>query len=393
MAAAARRCGSGCARRAGEDLAHAPGCTSGSRICSPAPISCRLSSSTPKSSAPRAGGARCCERLGPEAADPIEEFLALALAYEREHVPSLQGFLHWLVAGDIEVKRDFGERQRDEVRILTVHGAKGLEAPVVFLPDTMQLPDRPDALLWSEARAALPLWCPRGDLAGAVLRRRTATRCAPAQPAGISPPALCRADPGAGPALCLRLADAHARQRRVLACAVPQPAGRDRRRRSRSIRRPLIGERDGWCGEGLRLGGPASRARRARQPARRRAARRTAAALGDGAAAAPSPTRRSRSLPSRPSGGEPPTLSPLAAAGRDRFKRGLLVHRLLQSLPELPTAERERRGAALSGTADARPQPPRSRTKSARDAGGAGPSRLRRTVGSGLAGRGAGRRA
>src|ERR1041384_6554831 len=82
------------------------------------------------------------ERLGAEAADPVEEFLALALAYEREHVPSLQGFLRWIASGDIEVKRDFGERQRDELRILTVHGAKGLEAPVVFLPDTMQLPDR-----------------------------------------------------------------------------------------------------------------------------------------------------------------------------------------------------------------------------------------------------------
>src|SRR6202030_1647167 len=89
-----------------------------------------------------AGGGRraMLERLGPEAAEPIEEFLALALAYEREHVPSLQGFLHWLVAGAIEIKRDFGERQRDEVRLLSVHGAKGLEAAIVFLPDTLQLP-------------------------------------------------------------------------------------------------------------------------------------------------------------------------------------------------------------------------------------------------------------
>src|SRR5207237_7906536 len=46
-------------------------------------------------------------------------------------------------------------------------------------------------------------------------------------------------------------------------------------------------------------------------------------------------------LASRPSGPEPATLSPLAVAGRDRFKRGLLVHRLLQSLPELPAGERE----------------------------------------------------
>jgi ATP-dependent helicase/nuclease subunit A len=45
-------------------------------------------------------------------------------------------------------------------------------------------------------------------------------------------------------------------------------------------------------------------------------------------------------LPSRPSGPEPATLSPLAAAGRDRFKRGLLVHRLLQSLPDLAAPER-----------------------------------------------------
>src|SRR4029077_9656137 len=98
------------------------------------------------------GGRRMIlERLGPEAADPIEEFLALALSYEREHVPSLQGFLHWLVAGEIEVKRDFAERQRDEVRIMTVHGAKGLEAPIVFLPDTMQLPDPQIPMLWTEA--------------------------------------------------------------------------------------------------------------------------------------------------------------------------------------------------------------------------------------------------
>jgi len=45
--------------------------------------------------------------------------------------------------------------------------------------------------------------------------------------------------------------------------------------------------------------------------------------------------------PSRPSGAEPPALSPLAVQGRDRFKRGLLVHRLLQALPELPIEERE----------------------------------------------------
>ncbi|HJU19721.1 MAG TPA: UvrD-helicase domain-containing protein, partial [Stellaceae bacterium] len=112
-----------------------------------------------------AGGGRraVLERLGPEAADPVEEFLSLALAYEREHVPSLQGFLHWLATGETEVKRDFAARERDEVRILTVHGAKGLEAPIVFLPDTMQVPSPRADLVWTR-KEGVPLWRPRGNL-------------------------------------------------------------------------------------------------------------------------------------------------------------------------------------------------------------------------------------
>ena len=75
-------------------------------------------------------------RLGEEANDPIDEFLNAALDYERRHPPSLQGFLHWLRSGEAEVKRQLDQRDPDEVRVSTVHGAKGLEAPVVILPDT-----------------------------------------------------------------------------------------------------------------------------------------------------------------------------------------------------------------------------------------------------------------
>src|SRR5207244_4369382 len=71
------------------------------------------------------GGRRALlERLGPEAEDPVEEFLGLALAYEREHVPSLQGFLRWPVAGGTEATSDFGARQRHEVRTMTLQGAQ-----------------------------------------------------------------------------------------------------------------------------------------------------------------------------------------------------------------------------------------------------------------------------
>ena len=79
--------------------------------------------------------ASCSTRLGHEANDAIDEFLSLALAYESANTPSLEGFLHWVERGGAEVKRDM-ERGRDEVRVMTVHGAKGLEADIVILPDT-----------------------------------------------------------------------------------------------------------------------------------------------------------------------------------------------------------------------------------------------------------------
>ena len=97
----------------------------------------------------RGGRAALLGRLGPESSDAVEEFLALALAYGRTHPPSLQGFLHWVQDGRAEIARDF-EQGRDEVRIMTVHGAKGLEAPVVFLPDTMRKPGAREPLVWLE---------------------------------------------------------------------------------------------------------------------------------------------------------------------------------------------------------------------------------------------------
>jgi ATP-dependent helicase/nuclease subunit A len=85
------------------------------------------------------GRARIQRRLGHEANDALDEFLELALGYERKAPASLQGFMAWLRAADTEVKRDM-EISRDEVRVMTVHGAKGLEAPVVFLVDTTTSP-------------------------------------------------------------------------------------------------------------------------------------------------------------------------------------------------------------------------------------------------------------
>ncbi len=78
-------------------------------------------------------------RLGVDAGDAIDEFLNMALDYERLAPPTLQGFLDWMSKGDVQVKRDM-EQGRDEVRIMTAHGAKGLEANIVILPDTCKGP-------------------------------------------------------------------------------------------------------------------------------------------------------------------------------------------------------------------------------------------------------------
>jgi ATP-dependent helicase/nuclease subunit A len=286
---------------------------------------------------PEGGRREMLERLGPEAEDPIEEFLALALTYEREHVPSLQGFLHWLVVGDIEVKRDFAEQQRDEVRIMTVHGAKGLEAPVVFVPDTMQLPLQRNGVLWTEGDR-LPLWRPHGDFATEyhnaarlALRRRDLQEYR-----RLLYVALTRAQDRLY--ICgwqTRNGSKEAATWHTLCAAglrkIAEPFDFDAS--------PLIGETDGWGGIGLRLS--ASQTGTPTRDSPSAAPLRLADVpswLGRPAPDEPDPPKPL--LPSQPSGSEPAPLSPLADGGRDRFKRGLLVHRLLQTLPELPADAR-----------------------------------------------------
>jgi ATP-dependent helicase/nuclease subunit A len=83
------------------------------------------------------GRDRLVARLGMDVHDPIDEFLNQTLSYEASNTPSLQGFVAWMDAGDTEIKRDL-DQGGNQVRIMTVHGAKGLEANVVILPDTVQ---------------------------------------------------------------------------------------------------------------------------------------------------------------------------------------------------------------------------------------------------------------
>ncbi|MFV0281946.1 MAG: double-strand break repair helicase AddA [Rhodoblastus sp.] len=86
------------------------------------------------------GGRRAFRaRLGTEAGDALDEFMGLALEHERSEAPSLAAFVHEIEALQLNLKRDM-EGAEDVVRVMTVHAAKGLEAKIVFLPDTCRLP-------------------------------------------------------------------------------------------------------------------------------------------------------------------------------------------------------------------------------------------------------------
>ncbi len=182
---------------------------------------------------------RMLVRLGPEAAEAIDEFLDLALAYDREAAPSLQGFIDQLRGGDVEIKRDM-EQGRDEVRIMTVHGAKGLQAPIVFLPDTCMTLRPQGVRLYPLQRPGEPaeevahlIWAAGGRTDLAEIDERQGEAQA-GGPRGISPPALRGDDASARPALCVRLAGPEGQAgRRVLVRTDQGWARRASRRRSR----------------------------------------------------------------------------------------------------------------------------------------------------------------
>ena len=99
--------------------------------------------------------------LGSQVIDPLAEFMTICLAYERTQPGTLYQFLKWFITGGSEIKRDMDAS--NGVRIVTVHGSKGLEAPVVFLVDTVRTPKNENILPISSGDIPVWLWAPRGD--------------------------------------------------------------------------------------------------------------------------------------------------------------------------------------------------------------------------------------
>src|SRR5882757_3669101 len=286
------------------------------------------------------GRARILKRLGHEANDALDEFLELALNYERKAPASLQGFIAWLRAADTEVKRDM-EISRDEVRVMTVHGAKGLEASVVFLVDTTSSP--------SDTQRLRLIHLPGGNGEVVVWAGRKA-----------DDPAVVAA------ARTAMLAETEDEYRRLLYVAMTRAADRliiggCMPGNMNNVRKlcwyDLVGK--GLAGSGLQeqtIETPDGAVKRYSRP-EDSAASATAPAIAAASPAielpawlrAPLPAEAPTSSLLRPSdsGGESRKVrSDDAIANRARaIQRGTLVHRLLQSLPDL-AAER-RRDAAL----------------------------------------------
>jgi ATP-dependent helicase/nuclease subunit A len=287
----------------------------------------------------RRGREKLLARLGPDADDPIAEFLALAQSYERRHVPSLQGFLYWLEAGEVEIKRDLEVAPDNAVRVMTVHGAKGLQAPIVFLPDTMQTPavrppylfwlklgeDAPEALLWPPARSHFETLCESELDRLAAEQEREYRR--------LLYVAMTRAED------------------RLYVCGWQTKNAPPEGCWYHLIRGGLDGIANEIDDPFLADAGETAGATilRVESPQTDEPGESTEPPLPAGLKAlpdwarVPAPVERGVPeplVPSRPTDEEPAALSPLGTDDGVRFRRGRLIHSLLQTLPEVPPEHR-----------------------------------------------------
>ena len=269
--------------------------------------------------------ARLLTRLGQEAEQAIDAFLAEALAAERRGVRDLESLVAELEVSQVEVKREQDEA-KGEVRVMTVHGAKGLEAPVVFLPDTAtKAPVLGGPLLAASGGGFLWSRIKREDCAASRQAREARERAGDRESLRLLYVGLTRA------------------RDRLIVCGVQPGAPHlmkgswwDVIGRARALEQIAGGARELADAEGrtvFRYGPdptlmPADVAQsEARQPLPEWASRPAPPEAVNWRYASPSQMAESARVPAP---------SPLAqAGGLGRFRRGDLIHRLLEILPDI----------------------------------------------------------
>lgn len=280
-------------------------------------------------------------RLGEDSLDPLEEFLRMALTFGRDQPDVLELFVQYFESNPAEIKREM-EEAGGQVRIMTVHGSKGLQAPIVILPDAIpQKAGRKNSgLLWPDKTGLdFPLWSPRGDdepEAYSAVRGRLEEKAAQ-EDARLLYVAMTRA------------AD------RLYVCGRKGAKGDNAYSVSwyKTIRDGLL--QVPGCAE-LADGRLRYETKQTAPPDKMKVAAARALEIPAlpawGLAPAPEdavpprPLTPSRQLAGDEGGGADITaLSPLAGGTQYRFLRGNLTHKLLQFLPQFPV---EHRGAAAA---------------------------------------------
>jgi ATP-dependent helicase/nuclease subunit A len=272
------------------------------------------------------GWMRVFARLGPEARDPLEELLQRALKPVAHTAPTLQRFVSEIERDAGEVKREL-EAETGAVRVMTVHGAKGLEAPVVILPDTTAPPnDKPDDGLMFE------------DGAGPFVSFRTREDDARTSRAREAHKTRMESEHWR----LLYVAMTRARDRLIVCGAQRGNArdGEDQKSWRLAVETAMTASGAQPCetpfGEGLRLGAIANAPEISDIIAPKVALPAWARTPVESAAPARAAT------PSRIARIDPALFSP-RGDGQKRFRRGKFIHQLLERLPDIAP---ERRGDA-----------------------------------------------
>lgn len=280
----------------------------------------------------RTGWVAINERLGHPAKDPIEALLSRALSHDADRPASLQVFVAAMDVDDVDIKRDLASPE-GEVRVMTVHGAKGLQAPVVILPDTTATPKGTSDTLFTID--GVPVWTPRkvDDVPETLAARELANGKAEEEHRRLLYVALTRAQD--------RLIIAGSWHGRS------GVGGRSWYELCRSAMERLVPEFDADA-DAVSDGDAESVVYGALPPLADDAAKpdSDAATLPDWVFSPPPVIETGRYFvaPSRLLGHKAPILAPFGPRREARLKRGRLIHALLEYLPELPLEARETAG-------------------------------------------------